>query len=440
MADSRNLWLRIQSDASLHNLIRHSGTLYIGGAVSTALTIAQQLAAARLLGAFDYGRFATVLGSSLVIILLIDVRTWELGTKLLARPVLEREHGETSRIVSWLFLVDLVLGALGAALLLAFAQPVATHLLKSAELAALVRLYALAMPFRVVSEGITGAVLRFYERYAWLSVKSVVYALLRLILIGGAALLGFGLRGVLIATVVGEVLNALGMVTMSWLVLKRELPGARLFDLTRPRAFDEGRRMMGQYWISATLKGFHLQSFVPLLALLTTPTQVGLFRVGLDIADSIAKLTAPLSIVLFPEIIKRYEQGARAEFLRFIKQSTLVLALITGPLVVGIIALGPVILPLALGSDYGQLGGVVSPLAIAYGISTTVLWIRPAIVAVGRIRQQNVASAVLAVVSVTALVVVSPALGAVGATVVLSVLIVSHSAWSFAVIYRSLFA
>jgi O-antigen/teichoic acid export membrane protein len=434
----QDLLSRARRDSNLEDLLRHSGVLYVGGVVSALLTIAQQLTTARSLGSANYGLLATVVGTSALVMLIFDVRTWEVGTKLLVRPILDKAYHEAARVVTWLLLTDLTLGALTASLLFLSAQSVATHLLKSSDLDALVRLYTVSIPFRFLSLGIAGAVLRIFDRFDWLAIKSVVYALLRLILMSGPALLNLGLAAVMIGAIIGEILNALALIVMAWAIMRREMPGTRLFDLAKPQSFVEGRRLMGQLWIGATLKGLQLETFIPLLALLTSPMQVGLFRVGMDITDVITKLVTPVSVVVSPSVIKVYEQETRPGFLRYIKQIFLVLAALTAPAVVGIVAFGPWAFPRLLGEDYTGIAGVVDLLAVGYGINAVALWIRPALVALGRIHEQNMIGLIVLLISSVTLIVLAPIHGAVGGAIAMSGFFGIYAGLSFLIFQRGL--
>jgi O-antigen/teichoic acid export membrane protein len=414
---------RLRRDSNLVELLRNSGLLYVSGVFSIGLTFVQQITTANRLGPADYGRFAVVLGSSTLLLLILDVRTWELGTKLLVRPVLEKTHDETVQIMSWLLLIDVVVGVLGVLLVILLAGPIAEYLLKAPDLDWLVRVYGLSLIFRSLGAGGAVALVRLYDRFDWLSIKSVGYALARLILISGAAFLGFGILGVVVGAVLSEIVNALAMIGMTYALWRRHMPAAPLIDLRKPQCFREGRRLMIDLWVSATLKGLQLETLIPLTALFTLPAQVGLLRTGMDITDLITKLTAPLSIVLSPAIIKAFEQGGRAALLRLIKQSTLLLAILSVPLSVGIIVGGPFLFPRLLQSGYEGVSSVASLLAVGFGINAVFLWLRPAVIALGIVREQNIVAVAGALFSTVGLIALTPAHGAMGSALTVSVML-----------------
>jgi O-antigen/teichoic acid export membrane protein len=414
----QNITAKIRGDQNLKNLLKHSGVMYASGAVSTVLLIIQQITTAKIIGPSDYGRLATVLGSSLLVMYIMDVRTWEAGVKLLARPIIDGDKDEVTRIITWLTLADVVTGILGSLVVILFAQFIAVRLLQAPDLYWLVSLYALMIPFRMLSNGIARTSVRMYNRFDWLSVKSIVYGLSRIVFMSGAALLGYGLQGVVIGAIIVEIISAIVIVGMQWRIQKRELTDKTLFDFRKPQQFKIGLKMMRGVWLSATLQGLQIEVFVPILALLTVPAQVGLFRSGLDIAETIEKLSVPLMTVLFPQVIKSYEQDSRVNFIRLIKQSSILMGMLTLPFTLGIIFIGPVVFPRLLGKDFDGIAIVATILVIGFAIYGIFMWTRPALIAFNRLSELNLICAATIVLSVIALVIFVPTYGAVGAVII----------------------
>src|SRR5689334_22045845 len=112
----QNLIQRVRSDNNLKNMIKHSGMMYVSGLFSTLFIVVQELTTARTIGAESYGRFATIFGVSALIFLIVDVRTWELGTKMLIRPLVSKDYDEVIRITTWLTVVDILTGIISALL------------------------------------------------------------------------------------------------------------------------------------------------------------------------------------------------------------------------------------------------------------------------------------------------------------------------------------
>lgn len=410
------LLMRIRKDANLIDLLRNSGIIYAGGIISLLLTFIQQVTTANLLGSTDYGFLAIILSSSLFVMLMFDFRTWEIGTKLLSQPVHEKNNAEIVQIVSWLFLLDLITGVLGSVILLVVSAWVSNLLFETTEFHILIQVYALGIPFRMLASGVLSCLPRVYDRFAWVTYKSIAFAALRLILMSGAALLGFGLSGVVVAAMLADIGNFIFQASVSAFIFRDHIKPAKLLDLTRPVAFAEGRKLLGDMWGISVLAGFHFHTFIPVMALLTTPEQVGIYRVGLDIAELIEKTIQPLYIVFSQRIISLYQTGTRKVFIHYLKQVASLLLVITTPLTLSIIVFAPLLLPRIFDSVvYDGLVIVTIVLALGYGIYTALQWwVRPTIVALDLGRAQNIVMALLIVVTTLGLTLVVPEMGALG--------------------------
>lgn len=403
---------RIRQDANLKDLLRNSGILYAAGMISLALTFVQQVSTANWLGSEDYGRLAIVLSSGLLVMLVIDFRTWEIGTKLLTNNTDDASSEETVRVTSWLAGIEIVSGVLSVLVMILLSSLIAEHLLKVPHLQDLIAIYALAIPFRILSSGVLSVFPRIYGRFDWLAWKSIAYSLIRLFLMSGAAMLGTGLPGVVLGAIIGEIFN-FGLLTVIALRLYRpRVP--RLYDFTRPAQFGEGRRMMGEVWISSSLAGLHYQTFIPVMALLTTPAQVGLFRSGLDVVELLERIIQPLSIVFTPKIIALYHSGDHPSFLRYLKQCAALLTSMVLPIVIGVMIFGPILLPLILQSEgFQDVAIITNILMMGTGIHTVLQWwLRPAAIATRTVYEQNNAQLTLIILSLAIMALTVPAYGA----------------------------
>jgi O-antigen/teichoic acid export membrane protein len=404
---------RIRHDANLKDLLRNSGILYAGGLVSLALTFAQQITTANLLGPDDYGRLAVVLSSSLLIMLVIDFRTWEIGTQLLTRSNADRDAAETVRVTTWLAAIETITGGIGAIIIIFAAPTIAAYLLKSPELSSLVSVFAIAIPFRILAGGVLSVFPRIYGRFDWLAWKSITYSLVRLILMSGAALAGLGLHGVILGAIAGEVFNFGLLLFMALRLYRPQIAGQRLVDFTRPAQFSEGRGMLGQLWISSTLAGLHYQTFIPIMAILTTPAQVGLFRSALDISELLERTIQPLSVVFTPKIIALYQTGDEKAFRRYLKQCAMTLLSVVTPLALGIIVFGPFVLPLLLRVEGYEDIAIVTNIIVAGTSIHAILqwWLRPTAIAMHTVYQQNIAQLILILASFVMMIATVPLYG-----------------------------
>jgi O-antigen/teichoic acid export membrane protein len=426
---------RLREDRNLIDLLRNSGLMYIFGILSIGLTLVQQVTTANLLGVSDYGRLAAVLSSGALILLLVDFRSWEAATHFLAYYWARDRYDEAARTTTWLLLLDVITGFIGTVLLILLAQPIARLLLQDESLYPLVQIYAISLMFRLVGSGIPPSLLRLYNRFDWLSFKSVGYAVARLVLMSGAAFLGFGLQGVLIGALLGEVVHTLLMLFLTYTAHRRQYPDIPMLQFARPTEVPQIIRLLRQLWIGATLKGLQMETFVPLLALLSSPAQVGLFRSGLDIATLTQKLVEPLTLVIQPQIAKLYETKNRAAFIRYLWQVVGLLSTFTVPFALVLLLAGQWIYPRLLGEGFADVAPISNWMVIGLSFPAIFAWLRPALMALDILRSQNWVGIVAFALSLVGLLTVVPVYGAIGAAVVMAMFHIIYVVMSFGVFY-----
>lgn len=426
----KKLRVYIQADKNFASILHDAGFMYVAGIISIAFTFAQQISTASLLGVEDYGRFAIILATTTVLTLVLDVRTWELATKLLTKPILNKESAEILQISNWLKLIDLALGFIGALLLIGFSELIAEHLLGDRNLAWLFRLYALCTILRMYTAGVPVALVRMYNRFDWLSYKSIAYAVVRLVFITGFVYLGWGITGAIIGAIVSEILNAIFFIVIECLLWRHYNKTVSFFTLKKPLAFKEILQLIPGSWLFATLKSLQMELFIPITALLTSPAEVGLLRSGLDIANLVTLLSAPLGVVFYPKIIETFEHQNIQKVKRVIKQSVFLTGAFVIPLTVFIILAGPLILPLIFESNAYSITLVASFISIGFCMNAILLWSRPALVAANLMNIQNKLSIVLLCLVILSLWILVPSYGALGTALVIGIFFVIFSVLS----------
>lgn len=419
----QELLSKIRGDTHIHDLFRTSGILYAGALIALTLLLIQQFGLANLLGASDYGRLAIIISSGLLIMLFLEFRTWELGIKLLTTEITNQAHVEVIRILNWLVSIELITGLSGMVLLFALAELLATRVLNIPGLESLIRVYALSLPFRVLADGVTSTIPRVYNQFKWVAYKTISNNFLRLVLMVGFVKLGYGLSGAVVGALISDVINFIVVMVIAWRILKREMPDVRLFDRTPPNQRSTGYRMMGDYWVISSLVGLNQQAIIPFTGILTSTAQVGLFRIGLDIAQFIDKLVAPITLGVTPQIMRIYEQEEWAIFTRYIKRTSYLFFIAVTPLTLAILVLGPTVFPRILHDEiYGLLPPVAAIISVGYAITVAITpWTRPALIAVGYSRIQSIALLLQTIMMFVLVWWLTPSYGALGAAVAMCV-------------------
>lgn len=395
-------------------IVRQSRSLYVAGAVAIGLTTVQQLLTARGLGSSQFGQLATALATVTFALLIVDVRSWELGMRLMAEPLAQRDHVEVSRSYTCLLAAEVALGTLGMVGVMLVAPWLSRTVFGDREVGDLMRTLAVIMPLRQVAAGVSVALVRMDGRYGWLSVRAVSTAASRLLLVAGPALAGLGPKIVALGVVLSELIAATSMGALARLAFRRR-GGGSLLAWARPRSFDDSLPLARSLWVSASIKGLHLESFLPLAAAFTAPTQVALLRSGLDIANLTTSASAPLSIVTSPNLIRLAGDPSKGDELREnVRDAQKVYALVGWGIcfAAGVAVL--LVVPPFLGPGYEALRPVALLLLIGYAVQTTALWVRPVLVGTDSVKAQNRLGVVLGMLALLSLPVLVHHFDAVG--------------------------
>lgn len=427
---------RVRRNDDLRNIARNGSVLYVAGGLSVVLTLVQQVATARYLGAVDYGRLAAALGYVLLLVLFVDVRTWELGTRLIATPLDGGSFQEVSRRFSWLVAAELALGVVGASIAVALAVPISAFVLET-EARGLLWALSIVVPFRLIAAGVSVSILRLLDRYRWLSLRSVFTAVVRLVSIAGPAALGWGTQAVAIGIVLAEAVAALSIVVLAAYAL-RERSGSPAFDFRRPTCLVEARRLARQLWVSASIKGLHIESFIPVAAAFTSPAQIGVLRTGLDIGNVMTHATAPVGMVVGPRIVLLAQRERRKEVEHYLSLVRRVLPAVVVPTLAVSVPLVGFVLPAVLGQEFVSVRAVSILLLVGLAMSVSTLWVRHLLVGLDRVPDQNRLGLIAGVTSLLALPPLTSRWGAFGAALDLSLFLTIYSWMSVRIATRAL--
>src|SRR6185436_8330996 len=185
--------------------------------LSVALGILGTIAAARILGLEDFGRFATVLAVVGLAQTLLDLTVEESLTKFGFRYVASEDWGRLHRLFRRALEVKLVGGALATVVLLALAP--AADSLFGGEGLAWPMVAAAALPVLAAPENVSASALLLRGRYdlrGWLLSTTMAIRLVAIVL--GAS---FGVTAALAAMVVGQLVATVIAGTAGALALRR---------------------------------------------------------------------------------------------------------------------------------------------------------------------------------------------------------------------------
>ena len=412
-------------------MARNTGWLAAGGVVTALLAAGLTAVTARLLGSAAFGELAFAIALTGVMLQLADFRTWEVAIRLIPTSSSGTLIEGSGPSIQALLLVDLGAGIVGMISTWLFASVLGRMGGEVTAVHALMRTYAFAVPWIILSSGTCLGVLRLADQFRLLTIKSVAVSVVQFGIVLSALRSGLGVGAVVWAYVVVEFVNALVTLLVVAGLLRRS--GLGFFPQSWSRikgSLAAGRQQLGQMWLSGTIKGLATRLDIPLLGVLSSATAVANYRLAQDLAGVISKLGNPVQQAILPEMVALENKGDRAGLRRLAGQSTMLLAVPILPSIVVIAAASRTIVRIAAGPEFAGAATVFALVALGVGVNTMLVWSRPLLVARMRVGWGNVIAVIAGLVQLGVIAAFAGRAGAVAAAAGNAVMLVFISVGS----------
>ncbi|MCS4503119.1 lipopolysaccharide biosynthesis protein [Arhodomonas aquaeolei] len=346
------------SKGALRRVLANSGKLLGGKTVSAVLGLITIALAVRALGIEGYGTLALVHTFTLVIGRVVNFKSWQAilryGTPLLH----DGDRPGLRRLIRFTALLDVASAAAAALVCATLAWSAGTLVGWPAAVTPMAALYGFSALFMVSATPL--GVLRLFDRFDLLAVRSPVQSGVRLVGVGLAIALDWGIAGFLAVWFLARVLTTLSLIVCacgelarqgllagpadSWRGLRGRFPGIlRFIGITSANAvLALGVEHMGTLAVGVLLGA----------------DAVGLFHVADRLARALSKPVKLLTPAIYPEIAGLLAAGETRRLRRLVLRTVA----ICGVLVLAVMAV------LALAGDplLGLMGG--APAREAYGV------------------------------------------------------------------------
>ena len=422
----RAVWLgrgrgwRGSDGTPLRRFVANAGWVAAGGSAASLLALVESVAAARLLGAEEYGKFAVIVASAGLVLQFADFRTWEATIALLPARILSGGRRQAGALVGCLLAVDIASGILATGTVWVCGPILSGLVANDPSVNGLLRIFGVSLPMTLVGAGTCTGLLRVYDRFDLLAAKSVGIGVVHLALTLVALLLDWGLPGLIWVSLICEGLSAATAVAMGINVAK-----VRARDLWPPRhmelgaAVTEVRRLLPQLWISGTIKGVQTRIDILLLGALTSPAAVAQYRLAMDMAGVLSKVGNPIQASIMPLVSELGALGRVGDIRRLALVTTVLLSCIVVPILLTVAAVGPALVTAAGGRSYAGAGSLLVLISTGVGVNVVLgSWARPLVVVRSVVGVANLAMGVLGIGGAVGMLVLVPALGATGAALV----------------------
>ncbi len=402
-------------DDVFRRLFLNAGKILSANGIATILGLVATALTARALGPENYGILALVLAYEATIGKLVTFNAWQAIIKFGSDALHAGDSIGFGQLLKFGFILDIGSAVVGTALAMGLASPVIALIGWDQSVRPLLVLYSVLILFNL--SGTPIGVLRLFDRFDLLSYTPVLSVLLKL---GGIlwcvattqSLYGF----VWVYLVTGIVAMLYQLCASLWVLRKNGIGNFFFYSLRGLRTRFPG--IWDYVWttnLNATIRMLSREADGLIIAGLTTPTGLGLFRVAKQFSAILPMISDPLSQAIFPELARLWSQKEKCKFLSLIKRATFFTSIagLSGWIV--FVLLGKWIITFIFGESFQGAYFVTVVYMFALVVFLVFFTVVPSMLAIGLARQVFLTIVVGTLVYFALLFILVPSIGIVGA-------------------------
>ena len=329
----------------------------VGSVVSNACNVLVILVLARLLGGTEVGQYTIAFALRALLLLLCGLGMRTTLTRFVAHYLAHGQPGTVHGSVRTGLLLPGLVAVVVAGAWMLLAEPLATHVFDDPGLTLPLQLFALSLPFFVVTDAALAATQGFQTMRAYTWVGQVLEPTLRLVLTTAAVLLGFGIVGASLALLVSSAVSALAALS----ALNRLL--GTLADEHRRTPWRELASFAALSWVASMATQGLLWADVVILGALVSAGEVGAYQVAARVVLIAMFVITPLTASMAPRIADAWAREDRALVTRRYSAVVLWTSRLSFPLLAGLLAV-PAALLNVFGDEFGGATAVILILAV----------------------------------------------------------------------------
>jgi O-antigen/teichoic acid export membrane protein len=306
------------------------------------------------LGASLYGTWSLIW---VTVVLITPLATLGLGMAMVRFLAAEKDKAKIRERFISVLTTSLVAGAVISLILVLCSNLFATSIMGDADSSYLFRLGSIMIITQALSQ-ISIAFFRSFRQMKWYSALTVIKAAVQLGLISGLVLLGWEVKGVILAVIASDIL---GIVIALSIALRQT--GLQLPRFTEIKGYLKyGLPLVptgAMLWIMASsdryMIGYFMQS-----------EDVGIYTAAYTLTHVMSLFLSPLRTVLLPTVSKSYDDGDIAKTKTYFKYSLKYLLMLTIPATFGLSVLASPLLRILTTAEFTS-GSLVIPF-VAFGL------------------------------------------------------------------------
>jgi len=297
------LFNRLFGNELIQRVVKNSGYLFSGTGVAAALSMAQSILVARLLGVTDFGILGTIILFTSVVNKFASFRMSELVIKYVGQYIVEGDDIGAAAVFKSAAILETLTSLFAFGLIWMIDPLGAQYIAKDVSTTNWFILYGLIVLANFMAESSTG-LLQIFDRYKIIAGITVGQSILTLSLIALVYISQGGLYEIVLAYMGGKIAGAIAsavaavvLATQRWGIGWWRAPIGLLRDRTR-----ELVRFAFSTNISATINLVNKDGELLWVSALTGPTGAGYYKLALSLANLIQLPVSPLPQATYPEL------------------------------------------------------------------------------------------------------------------------------------------
>ncbi len=407
----------------LRRIIRNASYLLSSNVVIMALSMLQGAISARILGVEGIGYLGAITAFSTVINRFTSFRMGELVIKYVGQ---HQENGDPTRAAAVFKLAAIgeILVSLLAFILIWLLAPLrASYLEGNDGLTFLFTIYGFTVLANLITESSTG-LLQLFDRFRRIAIVNVIQGIVTLSLITLTWLLGGDLLDVLLAYLVGKIVNALGL-SLTALVQAGQAWGNDWWKVplnTLRQQFRELAKFAINTNLSSSLTSVNKSDTeIFIVSLFTSPIQAGYYKITLALANVLHIPVMPLPQSTYPELSRAASKRSWKEMRYILRQGSRLAGAYSFLAGLALIILGRFLIQTIYTPDFLPAYDGLVLLTIGIFIANTFYWARTSLLSLGLPYIPTIVNLVLAIIKLTGMIILLPKLGYLGAAIMLAI-------------------
>ena len=374
------------------NLFKNASWLFSGGVATSIFAAAEPVLIARFLGVEQFGLFSLIIAYVAIVNGLIDLKSFHAVIRYVGQS---RELGEKDKVLSFIkvfYVLDFLVGVVALAVCLLLAGVANDLFIHSENAFKFTLIYSSSVLVSSINQN-SEAILKIFDRFKTIAFIRTSRTGLRVALVAGCLLAGFGIEEILVCYVIAAFVFFLMLQITVFQVLKQS--GFKRWTTAKVENLGATIKEVRPFVLTSTFTGFLSNAFkrqIPVLILgyFTSKEAVGLYRVATIFSGIGVRLRKPVEDTIYPALVAAQSRGSKEAFSEIVSYSTKNLLKVFLPVGLIFFLFADKIIIVFFGSAYEPAALALQLIVISELLSGFYFWIDSVELALNRLRQRMI--------------------------------------------------